>query len=236
MTVNLFGQKDKPILSFKRNAYPASKFIINSDTSLFGQVQIIITMTHPKSSSDAKYFCHSWLTTKKNNKVLTQKYYDIEPVGGCSGLYVPSTQPCGEYFIISKFGDYDGQTLIIDTTGKLTTLKGGSFSVSKDKKYLFATFDSDVPGLTIYDLKNRQLIFSKESDGEVEYRGFYCQDSSYFVSIYNDDTSKEISVGTIDFQNKKIKLTKKNRSFLKKMNKLKDYNSIQSLSKCDCGE
>ncbi len=236
LTVKLLGQQNRQVSQFKKTDYPISKFITKSDTSLLGQVQIIITMTHPKNSSIAKFLCRSWLTINKNNKTLTQEYYDIEPVGGCSGLYKPIKQPCNDYFIISKFGDYEGQTLVIDTTGKLTTLTGGSFSISKDNNYLFSIYDSDVPGITIYDLKNKKLIFSKEKDDEDEYREFYFQDGSYFVSIYNDETSKEISVGTIDIKNKKMVVSKKNKAFLKKTNKLKIYNAVQSLTKCNCGE
>jgi hypothetical protein len=236
LTITLFGQNNRQISQFKKTDYPVSKFNTKSDTSLLGQVQIIITMTHPKNSSVVKFLCRSWLTIRKNNKTLNQKYYDIEPVGGCSGLYTPTRQPCNEYFIISKFGDYDGQTLLIDTTGKLTTLSGGSFSISKDNNYLFAIYDSDIPGITIYDLKNKRLISTKERDNEDEYKEFYFQDGSYFVSFYNDETSKEISVGRIDIKNKKITVAKKNKAFLKKTNKLKIYNTVQSLTKCNCGE
>jgi hypothetical protein len=236
LTVSLFGQQNKQTLQFKKTDYPASKFVTKSDTSLLGQVQIIITMTHPKNSSVAKFLCRSWLTIKKNDKVLNQKYYDIEPVGGCSGLYKPTKQPCKDYFIISKFGDYQGETLLIDTTGKLTTLTGGAFSLSTDNSYLFAIYDSDISGVTIYDLKNKKLVLSKEKDDEDRYNEFYFQDGTYFVSIDSDETAKEISVGVIDIKNKKVTITKKAKTFLKKTNKLKTYNAVQSLTKCNCGQ
>jgi hypothetical protein len=236
LTVSLFGQQNKPIVQFKKTDYPASKFVTKVDTSLLGQVQIIITMTHPKNSSVAKFLCRSWLTIKKNNKILEQKYFDIEPVGGCSGLYTPTKQPCKDYFIISKFGDYEGQTLLIDTTGKLTILTGGAFSTSTDNNYLFATYDSDISGITIYDLKSKKLILSKEKDDEVRFNEFYFQEGNYFVSLDSDETTKEVSVGIIDIKNKKVSVTKKPKTFLKEANKLKTYNAVQSLTKCNCGQ
>jgi hypothetical protein len=236
LTVSLFGQQNKLILQFKKTDYPASKFVTKADTSLLGQVQIIITMTHPKNSSVAKFLCRSWLTIKKNDKILNQKFYDIESVGGCSGLYTPTKQPCKDYFIISKFGDYEGQTLLIDTTGKLTILTGGAFSISTDNNYIFATYDSDVSGITIYDLKSKKLVLSKEKDNEDRYNEFYFQEGSYFVSFDSDETAKEVSVGIIDIKNKKVIVTKKPKTFLKKTNKLKTYNTVQSLAKCNCGQ
>ena len=235
-TISLFGQQNKQTFHFKKTDYPASKFVTKSDTSLLGQVQIIITMTHPKNSSVAKFLCRSWLTIKKNDNVLNQKYYDTEPVGGCSGLYTPTKQPCKDYFIISKFGDYEGQTLLIDTTGKLTSLAGGAFSMSTDNNYLFATYDSDISGITIYDLKNKKLVLTKEKYDEDRYNEFYYQDGSYFVSLGSNDIAKEISVGIIDIKNKKVTVTKKPKTFLKKTNKLKTYNAVHSLTKCNCGQ
>ena len=236
LTNCLLAQQNKQVLQFKKKDYPALKYVTKSDTSLLGQVQVIITMTHPKNSSFAKFLCRSWLTIKKNDKIINQKYYDIEPIGGCSGLYPPIKQPCKDYFIISKFGDYKGQTLLIDTSGKLITLTGGSFSISPDNKYLLSTYDSDVSGITIYDLKKKKLVFSKENEDDKLYNEFYFQEGSYFISLENDTSSKEISVGIIDFKNQKVIVANKKQSFLKESNRLKTYNAVQSLSKCNCGQ
>lgn len=235
-SISLFGQKNKQTTQFKKAEYPSSKYTTQFDTSLLGQVQIIIIMTHPKRNSSANFLCRSWLTIKKNNKVLKQEYYDIEPVGGCSGLYKPTKQLCKNYFIFSKFGDYQGETLLIDTTGKLTILQGGSFSISKDSNFLFTIYDSDISGITVYDLKNKKEIFTKESEDEAEYQEFYFQDNKYYVSTFNEENSKEVAVGFIDLKNKKVSITKQKNTFLKKSNRLNIFNSIKSLEKCNCGE
>ncbi len=238
--LNLFGQLKLPeqILRFKKTDYPSSKFQIKSDTSYLGQVEIIITMTSPKiNNSIHKFYCRSWLTIKKNGKLLNQKYYEIEPVGGCSGLYTPTKQPCEDHFIISKFGDYGGQTLIVDTSGSLKVLIGGAFSLSKDNRYLFALYDSDISGITVFDLKNKKMILSEERNDDKEYDEFYYQDGKYFVSFFTDDKqSKEHLVGTIDIVNKKVTEVKNSKYFLKKSNILKPYNEVKSLTRCNCGK
>jgi hypothetical protein len=223
-----FGQQEKQI-AFKKTDYPASKFLLTSDTSKFGEVQIITTMVTPKGGSRG-FLCRSWLTIRGRNKVLKQKFYQIEPVGGCSGLFVPSVQPLDNYFIISKFGDYEGETLLVDTTGKLIELTGGSFSVSPDKKYLFAIWNSDLSGITIFDLTKRKTILSKEIEGDKEYRDVYFQDGTYYVTYFDENT-----VGILDIRDKDIRTSSKPKGFLKKMSKLRIYNDVQALTTCNCG-
>jgi hypothetical protein len=88
-------------------------------------------MIHPKKNTANQFACRAWLYIRKNRKTVSKKFYDIDPVGSCSGLYLPSQQPLKDYFIISKFGDYDGETLLIDASGKLTTLQGGALQCQR---------------------------------------------------------------------------------------------------------
>lgn len=224
-----FGQQQKQVI-FKKENYPISKFNVGTITSNFGQLIITTTMVSPKTRQNS-FLCRSWLTVKKNDKVLAQKYYDIEPVGGCSGLYPPTIQLLDNYFIISKFGDYQGETLLVDKTGKIIVLIGGSFSISADKKYLFSVWDSDITGITIFDLKAGKTILSEESEEDKQFENVYFQDGKFFISYFEDN-----SVAQIDFYNKKIIVSKKQSGFLKKTNKLKVYNDVQTLSKCNCGQ
>lgn len=223
-----FGQQQKQII-FKKADYPPSKFLLTTDTSKFGRVQIVRTLIKPKFSSNG-FSCRSWLTIRNNDKILKHKFYEIEPVGGCSGLFLPSSQPLDNYFIISKFGDYEGETLLIDTAGKLTELLGGAFSISPDKKYLFSIWDSDLSGITVYDLTNKKAILKKETEGDQRYADIYFQDGKYYVS-FDDD----ITIGHINLETKKITLSKRPKGFLKKASKLRIYNVVQTLPKCNCG-
>ncbi len=233
---SLFGQQAKKIAPFKKADYPSSRYTIKSDTSYLGKVQIVITMARPKIMAAENIYCRSWLTVLKNGKITDQKMYDIEPVGGCSGLYKPNKQPLNNYFLISKFGDYKGQTILVDSSGTITTLSGGSFSVSADKNYLFTMHDADVPGITIYDIKNKKIILNDERNDDEQYNEFYYQKGKYYVSFVAEASAKELSVGTIDLKNKKLEVNKKPTSFLKTTNKMQVYNSVQSLSSCNCGQ
>jgi hypothetical protein len=236
LTVNLFGQQSKKTIQFKMTDYPSSKFITKSDTSLLGEVQIIITNTHPKNSSFAKFLCRSWLTIKRGDKVLSQKHYDIEPVGSCSGLYKPTKQPCKDYFILSKFGDYEGETLLVDSLGKLTVLTGGSFSLSEDKNLLFTTHYSDISGITIYNLKSKQKVLQIESEEDKEFYEFYYKDNNYYVSYYSDEVSTSIKLERIDIKTKKLVSIVKPKLFFNSSNKLVVYNDTKKLGDCNCGK
>jgi hypothetical protein len=120
--------------------------------------------------------------------------------------------------------------LLIDTAGQLIELIGGSFSISANRKYFFSIWDSDLSGITVYDLINGNIILSKEIEGDQRYRDIFFQDGKYYLS-YDDD----LLVGQINFESRKIITTKQTNGFLKKENKLKIYNDVQILTKCNCG-
>jgi len=118
--------------------YPREKFQIKLDTISFSKLNIEIRQvkTIDNSGQDStSFYCRGWLTIKKGNKILVKQYFkSIEGVGGCSGFFIPARQPRKDYFIFSKFGDYDGSIYIFDTTGKLEQKAGGIFYISKDKR------------------------------------------------------------------------------------------------------
>lgn len=233
-TFSVVAQTKKAVVAFNPSDYPSTGYRISSDTTWFGSLQIVRTMVHPRNTSTAKFHCRSWLTIQLHHKVLTQKFYDIEPVGGCSGLYVPKEQPCRGYFILSKFGDYQGETLLIDSSGKLTVIKGGSFSITKDKHYLFTLYDSDVSGMSVYDLNLHKLVWSREAKGEVRYNDFFMQDGKYYVSFSNEENLTQ--VGLMDFKSKQIQMQKKSGTSSNPSYKLTMYNDVQDLEQCNCGE
>jgi hypothetical protein len=223
------AQENNKYIPFKSLNYSPTNFNINADTINFEQVKIIITMVKPLNNFSGS-LCESWLTIMKNGKVMEKKYYDIEPVGGCSGLFLPETQPLEDYFIISKFGDYDGQTLLIDKNGHLTELKGGSFSISVDKKFLFSIWNSDIDGLTIYDVKEQRVMFNEENELSNHYEAAYFQKGKYYLSMHNSPYLSQIDVK----KGKLIRGTKSKESLIQS-NKLYTYNHYQNLPLCNCG-
>lgn len=225
-----WGQVNK-FLTYKKEIYPSRKYITQSDTLQWGSLEVITTMIHPKKNTANQFACRAWLYIRKNRKTVSKKFYDIDPVGSCSGLYLPSQQPLKDYFIVSKFGDYDGETLLIDASGKLTTLQGGAFAVSKDGRYLFANYSSDIQILTIYDLKNHKILMSIENMDGLEYQNIYDKNGTYYVSYFPREGSLTSELGFIDFQRKRIQKTKVS---LKQNLLLPTYNEVWKQVNCNC--
>lgn len=235
LTQQSYGQTSNKIKPFNKSDYPTSKFIIKSDTNFLGKVQIVINQVKTKNNSMTPFYCRSWMSIKKENKVVKHFYYDIEPVGGCSGLFIPKEQPIKDLFIASKFGDYEGEIIIIDTFGKVTTELGGHFFISKDKRYLFSPYDSDLSGLTVYDLQQMKTLYTKEFE-EGYFGDWYFQEGKFLSRILIDDevTGKN-KVAIFNLDTKKISLSEKPENYLKAINKLKVYNSIEN-GNCNCGQ
>ena len=59
--------------------------------------------------------CRCWLNVKKSDSLISKVFYkNILAYGSCAGIYLPAKQPKKKYFIASKFGDYEGEILIIN--------------------------------------------------------------------------------------------------------------------------
>ena len=237
-----FGQTADKYEPFRSSDYAADKYQIKLDTATFSKFKIEIRqakLLDNKSNTPSDFYCRGWLTVRQGNKIITQRFFkSIESVGGCSGLYIPDTQPRKDFFIFSKFGDYDGSIFILDTTGKLTEKFGGIFFISEDKRYLFSNYDSDAAGLTVYDLNNRLFLYS-ESDSVPNHLGaWYFQDGEYFARAYDDnsdDEGQKIKIATFDFKTNKLVITTLDKTFLKGERQLKVYNDYQYAKECNCG-
>jgi len=233
-----FGQESDSYEPFKSSDYTVDKYQIKLDTVTFFKFKIEIRLAkllENKTNTPSDFYCRGWLTLKQGQKIITQKFFkSIEPVGGCSGLFIPETQPRKDCFIISKFGDYDGSIFIIDTAGKLTEKMGGVFYVSKDKHYLFSSYDSDLSGLTVYDLNRKLILFSDTIEPYLS--NWYFQDKKYFA-IVNEDLIQDnkIKIATFNFIQNKLTIESVDKDYPKTDNKLKVYNDNQNAKDCNCG-
>ena len=213
----------------KYNAYNFSKFTIE-----IRQVKLI---TNQSEASD--FYCRAWVTISEGAKIIGQRYFkSIEAVGGCSGLFVPDVQPRNDYFMISKFGDYDGLIMIIDSTGKMTESFGGEFDISKDLRYLFSNYDSDAAGLTVYDLKEHKILFTSSDNVPKHLGNWYFSNGKYYAPSYDtntSDNSSTIEIATFDFTTLKLTFSTVEKTHLKKEDQLKKYSEILTKN-CDCGK
>lgn len=237
-----FGQTTEKYEPFESFDYASDKYQIKLDSATFSKFKIEIRqakLLDNTSNTPSDFYCRGWLTIRQGDKIINQQYFkSIEPVGGCYGLFIPETQPRKDFFIFSKLGDYDGSIFILDTTGKLTEKLGGSFFISKDKRYLFSNYDSDIAGLTVYDLNKRLFLYS-ESESVPNYLGtWYFQNGKYFARAYDnnsDDDGQKIKIASFDFKTNKLVISKIDKTFLKDEIQLKVYNDLQYDKECNCG-
>jgi hypothetical protein len=227
---------------FKSSDYPTKKYLIKLDTATFSKFRI--EFRHVKMIDDSRwdstsFYCRGWLTIRLEDTIITKQFFrSIEAVGGCSGLFVPDTQPREDFFIFSKLGDYSGIIFIVDATGNMTQKIGGSFCISKDKRYLFSNYDSDLEGLTVYDLDKHLLLYSAYDQVPQSLGAWYFQDGKYFARAYDndlDDDGQKIKIATFDFKTNKLVITTVDKDFLKSRNQLKFYNDLQDVKDCSCG-
>ncbi|MFY7670794.1 SH3 domain-containing protein [Tenacibaculum sp. MEBiC06402] len=146
--------------------------------------------------------CKAKVRVLKNKKVFKElKFQEIDALGDNHGIVAPTKQPSNSLFVLSKFGDYNGQIIIINLEGKITTFNGGSYFLTNNNRYLISDWHSDTSGLSIYDLKNEKLVFEEELE---EHLGnWYVKKDIYYVSIWNDN--EEVNKAyQIDFDNYKL--------------------------------
>jgi hypothetical protein len=224
---------------FKKTDYDNSKYLIKVDTFKFIDYNILLTQVKLKDYGHYEpnsTYCRIWLTVMNKSKKVDSLFFNsCEGLGGCSGIYASKDQPLKNYFILSKFGDYDGRVLIIGKTGKINSYYGGHYFISNDKKYLFSPYSSDINGLTVFDLVNNKLLYSSDT-----VRGyistFYLYNNKYFAVIENDEKKQnETEIITFNFQTNDLIYSTVDSNFVNNADKLKGYN-IFTYAPCDCGQ
>ncbi len=150
-----------------------------------------------------EFYCNSIIRTIKENRLIDEiEYRDIQPVGGDYGINFSNKQIEKSLFIASKFGDYQGELITIGTNGKIKTFQGGKYFITDDKKHLISNWDSDLSGLTIFDLEKKQVCFNKELDF---YLGnWYSTNGIYYAPVWNGERELDQTY-QIDFDNFQLK-------------------------------
>lgn len=222
---------------YNEAAYPTHKYTTKKDTFKFHQFTIELTQARLKDSrtydSTATY-CRIWLRVKQGDMTLNSLFYDAcESVGGCSGIYVSEAQPLNNYFLLSKYGDYDGRIIIIDKAGKLSFFKGGYYYISPDEKYLFSPYDSDLNGLTVYNLANNKMLYSSDTLPYRVTRFFYNKGNYFFIPDDGDERATKDEYVFFDVKSATFKRTLVSDNF-KTGTELFAYHSIQ-YGPCNCG-
>ena len=201
----------------KRN-YKTTKVI-----KKLGEIQVVIVQHKNLEESAIDSYCNAEILIYQNDILIDSLIYkNIEPVGGDYGLKVYD-ELFYDCLIISKFGDYEGETIIINKKGKIHKSIGGVISIDNEKGLLFSEFVSDLTGFSVFDIKNFKELISMS---EIEERpiDFYKDGERYFFKAINDET-ENISFWEIEFDLERIMVVDFEVELMqdKKLKKLIDY-------------
>ena len=156
-------QRLKNGVLIKGNQYLDRDYNIEIQTFYLDSVIVEIAQILRKKFDGDNFNCKAIIQTRTKNRNIDELYFEnIEPVGSSYGICFTKNQTNKKYIIGSKYGDYDGLLIIINSTGKILGESGGNYFVSKDKKYLFSDWYSDLTGITIFDLEKNAVVYSKE--------------------------------------------------------------------------
>jgi hypothetical protein len=172
-------------IPFRAEDYPPESFRISEQRLQHGAAAIHVVRAH-NTDKHSPYLCRAWLSISTSAGVVLQRYFpEFDAVGASYGIYVPTTHPDKRHFAIIKLGDYDGRLYLVREDGKTVDLDGGSYFVTEDGRFLFSQYESDMPGLTVFDLVEDRVLFSTREGLEI--MEWYTRDGQVFFTGYVDD-------------------------------------------------
>lgn len=221
----LFGLKGQSLQRLKNgvlikgNQYLDRDFNIEIQTFDLDSVIVEIAQIVRKKFDGDNFNCKAIIQTKTKNRKIDELYFDnIEPVGSSYGICFTKNQTNKKYIIGSKYGDYEGLVIIINSNGKILRKSGGNYFVSEDKKYLVSDWYSDLTGITIFDLEKNMIVYSKEFP--VSLSKWFENKGKYYAAQWSEN--KEIdTIYTFDLTS--FSLSKTNLS-LSKLHQFQEVN------------
>ena len=201
--------------------------------------KVRIQVKEVKSPSEAlqhEFYCRAWFNVLRNGgKIFSIYYPDMEPVGGPYGLFIPQNQPPSPYFAIVKQGDYDGRLFLVNKSGDVHNLKGGSYFVTRDKRYLFSEYVSDMSGLEVFDLRKGKTVFTSDEDFP-EILRWYENKGEYFFIELAPSKSEECEAYWIDFAKGQITKKRVNAAALSRAREVKFDFDAKLYADCSCSD
>jgi hypothetical protein len=166
-------------------------------------IDVIITQYKSLIESPNIPYCKAEIEIFKNGIKIDSIYFsEIEPVGGHYGLLVYNeTQQ--NHIIISKFGDYDGQTIIINERGEKFNTIGGCVSIDYKSGLLFSIYDSDLAGFSVFDLNQDKEVFKMTDIEDRPFQFYKYSNNRFLYKATNDETEIE-SIWEIEFEMDRI--------------------------------
>ena len=191
------------LTSFSQNVNNAEKFKTTKVIRDVGDIKVIILQIKSLVNNPEIPLCRAEIIVLKKDRILDSiEFSNIDAVGGNYGLYIDNNLIDG-HLIISKYGDYDGLTLIINNHGHIFKTVGGRSFVDNSSGLLFSDYDSDLAGLSVFDLNNDREIMEIIDMEDRPAIFFKTTNNKYYFQGINDETEK-LSLWEIDIVKKKI--------------------------------
>ncbi len=222
---------------FSTTDYPDSVSKIYRHTMLNDKVGVeAIQVKRLDEKHSSPRYCRAWVSLTKDGKQTQINYFDdINGLGGPSGLYAPNQAMPSNYHCLVKLGDYDGRMLLINEEGNHWNIPGGSFFLSKDKKYLFSVHECDAPaGVSVFDLKKGSTIFTtneKAKEAPAVLDKWFFNGTNYFFTTKSADAaavkSEEREIFVFDDKARKLEQKKISAAQLRSATEINyDFNAL----------
>ncbi|MEO8150195.1 MAG: hypothetical protein ABI723_21355 [Bacteroidia bacterium] len=231
---------------FNATEYLSSLYKIKSQNFSLNAYSIkLIKVFNKGDENENAFYCRAWLKVLLKDSLIDSIYFDnMVPGKGCSGIYTDNEQPLLNYFLLVKYGNYDGRTIIIDSKGKIHNIIGGKYFLTRDKRYLFSIYESDLSGISIYDFKTNKSIYTNDSL-TTKLNQWYFQEGRCF-SLDQEGDEEEVEtenpnfsamffqIRYFDFTKKQMKTDKLNFENLREENAIELLPAFKRAPDCLC--
>lgn len=189
------AQRYVPATQIPVAIYPAASYFTQADSFNFGKLTIRLANIKAREHQTVAFWCRASIAVMHKTDTIFSRYFaDVDAVGGCSGVYMEPVIR-GGYVFVSKFGDYNGRTIVIDSTGNTLDMHGGITYYNPLIDWIVAEHNSDIGGLSVYNTKTEKLVFDSE---EPQINGDTCftcgryltdvrYDERYLYVVYMND-------------------------------------------------
>jgi hypothetical protein len=194
-----------------------------------GNIQVELTQI----KSDGKnFYCKSKLVTSRDQVLMDSISFIPEPVGGFYGISKPNR--FANHLVFTKFGDYDGRTILVNDKGRILNIIGGENYVDSASKLLFTIYDSDVSGFAVFNLTSDSTLLemSEIEDRPISFHKAFGE--RYFMLSSNDETEeRDKSVWEIEFELERIMQVDLDTNQINQSNILSTWTSEEVFCECE---
>lgn len=204
----------------------------------------LIKINSKADDNENAFYCRAWLKVLRNDSTIDSLYFDnMIPGKGCAGIYMDNHQPIPNHFILTKFGDFDGRTLIINHLGIIRNITGGKYFITRDKRFLFSIYESDLSGIAVFDFRYDKLTYSNNSF-TTKLTDWYFQEGRYISldqEAEEEETESEnpnaalfFTIQYFDFIKRTMKTDKLNFENLREENAIELQPTFKRAPDCLC--